>query len=184
MKSSRMLASICLLICGSLAIAVYGQSDRGSIRGTVTDPDGAVVANAKVTITNVETNETREVTTNDEGNYNVPELKAAVYRISVEASGFKTATVDTVQVAVGVIRNGDVQLEIGVGASVTVTAEPSVLNTDSPVQQRNVTEREVRELQVARRVRMSREIPLAQVERDRVALDAVGPPEQGHSARR
>jgi hypothetical protein len=146
MKSLKVLLSICLLTFGSFAIAVYAQSDRGSIRGSVTDPTGALVANAKVTVTNVETNETREVTTNDEGSYNIPELKAAVYRITVEASGFKTATVDTVQVAVGVIRNGDVQLEIGVGASVTVTAEPSVLNTDSPVQQRNVTEREVREL--------------------------------------
>src|SRR5689334_278858 len=112
MKSLRMLLSICLLTFGCLAIAVYGQSDRGSIRGTITDQNGALVPNAKVTITNVETNETRETTTSEEGSYNVPELKAAVYRISVEAAGFKTATVDDVQVAVGVIRNGDVKLEI------------------------------------------------------------------------
>ncbi len=146
MKCLKMLFSISLLIFGCAVFAAYGQSDRGSIRGTVTDPNGALVPNAKVTITNVETNETRETTTGDEGSYNVPELKAAVYRISVEAAGFKTATVDTVQVGVGVIRNGDVKLEIGVGESVTVTAEPSVLNTESPVQQRNVTEREIREL--------------------------------------
>lgn len=149
MKCLRMLFSISLLTFGCAVFAVHGQSDRGSIRGTVTDPNGALVPNAKVTITNVETNETRETTTSDEGSYNVPELKAAVYRISVEAAGFKTATVDTVQVGVGVIRNGDVKLEIGVGASVTITAEPSVLNTESPVQQRNVTEREVRELPLA-----------------------------------
>ena len=146
MKVLKMLLCFCLLMFGWTTIPVYGQSDRGSIRGTVTDPEGGLVPNAKVIITNVETNETREITTSDEGSYNVPEIKAAVYRIQVEAAGFKTATIDTVQVGVGVIRNGDVQLEIGVGASVTITAEPSVLNTESPVQQRNVTEREVREL--------------------------------------
>ncbi|MEP6903144.1 MAG: carboxypeptidase-like regulatory domain-containing protein, partial [Actinomycetota bacterium] len=146
MKVMKMLLSLCLLMFGWTIITVQGQSDRGSIRGTVTDPNGGLIANAKVTITNVETNETRETITSGEGSYNIPELKAAVYRIQVEASGFKSATIDTVQVGVGIIRNGDVKLEIGVGASVTVTAEPSVLNTESPVQQRNVTEREVREL--------------------------------------
>ena len=146
MKSLKMLLGVLLLTFGVLTGALLGQSDRGSIRGTVTDPNGAVVPNAKVTITNVETNETRETTTNDEGSYNVPELKAAVYRLQVEAAGFKSATIDSVQVGVQIIRNGDVTLEIGVGASVVVTDEPSVINTESPVQQRNVTEREVREL--------------------------------------
>ena len=145
MKTLRMLLFLSLLT-GVWTNAVFGQSDRGSIRGTVTDQNGALVPNAKVTITNVATNETREVTTSEEGNYNVPELKAAVYRIQVEANGFKSAQVDSVQVGVGVIRNGDVKLELGVGASVTVNSEPSVLNTESAVQQRNVTEREVREL--------------------------------------
>jgi hypothetical protein len=146
MKVLKMLLCFCLVMFGWTTNPVYGQSDRGSIRGTITDPSGALVPGAKVTVTNVETNEARETTTSDEGSYNFPELKAAVYTLQVEAAGFKAAKVDTVQVGVGVIRNGDVQLEIGVGASVTVTAEPSVLNTESPVQQRNVTEREVREL--------------------------------------
>ncbi|HEY8562475.1 MAG TPA: TonB-dependent receptor [Pyrinomonadaceae bacterium] len=146
MKSLMMPFGVLLLSFGVFLGVVSGQSDRGSIRGTITDPNGAVVPNAKITITNVETNETRETTTSAEGTYNVPELKAAVYRIQVEAAGFKSATIDSVQVGVQVIRNGDVTLEIGVGASVVVTDEPSVINTESPVQQRNVTEREVREL--------------------------------------
>ena len=146
MKILKMLVCSCLLMFGLATISVNAQSDRGSIKGVVTDPNGGLIPNAKVTITNNSTNETRTATTSGEGSYNVPELKAATYRIQVEAEGFKTATIDTVQVAVGVIRNGDVKLEIGIGASVTVTSEPSVLNTESPVQQRNVTEREVREL--------------------------------------
>ena len=146
MKVLKTLLCLSLLMFGWTTITVRAQSDRGSIRGTITDQTGGLVPNAKVIATNVATNETRETTTGGEGNYNFPELKAAVYRIEVTADGFKTATVESIQVGVGVIRNGDVKLEIGVGASVTVTDEPSVLNTESPVQQRNVTEREVREL--------------------------------------
>ena len=146
MKILKTFLCCCLLMFGWTTISVNAQSDRGSIKGVVTDPNGGLIPNAKVTITNISTNETRTATTGSEGNYNVPELKAATYRIQVEAEGFKTATVDSLQVAVGVIRNGDIKMEIGIGASVTVTAEPSVLNTESPVQQRNVTEREIREL--------------------------------------
>src|ERR1700694_314553 len=80
----------------------FAQSDRGSIVGTVRDPNGAVVVEAKVTVTNLDSGEVREVTTTAEGNYSVPELKAAPYKVSVEAQGFKTATIDRVQVAVQV----------------------------------------------------------------------------------
>lgn len=146
MKFLRISLSLWLIAVAALVSPTYGQSDRGSIRGTVTDPNGAVVADAKVTVTNTESGEVREATTNENGIYNFPELRAANYRVLVESSGFKTATVEDVQVGVQVIRNADVQLEIGVGASVTVTSEAPVINTESPVQQRNVTEREVREL--------------------------------------
>ncbi|MBA3786888.1 MAG: carboxypeptidase regulatory-like domain-containing protein, partial [Acidobacteria bacterium] len=69
MKVLKMLLCFCLVVFGWTTIPVYGQSDRGSIRGTVTDPEGGLVPNAKVIITNVETNETREITTSDEGSY-------------------------------------------------------------------------------------------------------------------
>ena len=134
------------LVFFALVWSAFGQSDRGSIRGSVTDPNGALVPNAKVTVTNVDTGEVREVTSGDAGSYSVPELKAANYRVIVTAEGFKSATVDDVKVGVGVIRTTDVTLEIGVGETVTVTSEPSIINTESAVSQRNVTEKEVREL--------------------------------------
>lgn len=133
-----------VLSCFSLASA---QSDRGAITGTVTDPQGAVVANAKVTVTNLETGETRETRTTAEGSYILSELRAGPYRLSVEAPGFKTATIDRIQVAVQVTRRADVKLEVGqLGETVSVSAEASLLQTDSPAQQLNVTERQVREL--------------------------------------
>src|SRR3977135_1514884 len=81
-----------------LATTASGQSDRGAIVGTVTDPNGAVVSDAKVTVTNLDSGEVREVKTTSDGAFTVPELKAAPYRLTVEATGFKTATIDRVQV--------------------------------------------------------------------------------------
>lgn len=127
---------------------VLAQSDRGAITGRVTDPTGAVVPNAKVTATNVETNEVREADTSDEGNFTIPQLQAAIYMLKVEAAGFKTATIKELRVAVQITRTADVKLEIGeVGESVTISSESTpVLQTEAPVQQLNVSERQVREL--------------------------------------
>ena len=130
------------------ASSAFAQSDRGTITGTVTDSGGGVVAGAKVTATNLETGEVREATTSGEGNYTLPELPARPYRVSVEAQGFKTATVERVQVAVQVVRSLDITLEVGaISDVVTVTSESTpVIQTDTPVRQTNVTERQVREL--------------------------------------
>ena len=147
MKFHKLTVLALLALFLTLAETASGQSDRGAIVGTVTDPNGAVVTDAKVTVTNLDSGEVREAKTSGEGAYNVPELKAAPYKISVEATGFKTATIDRVQVGVQVTRRADVKLELGaVGEIVTVASDAPVLQTDSPVQQLNVTERQVREL--------------------------------------
>src|SRR5258705_6692696 len=131
----------------AFSLNAAAQSDRGAIVGTVKDPNDAVVAGAKVTITGLDSGEVREVKTSNDGNYSVPELKAAPYRLVVEATGFKTATIDRVQVAVQMTRRADVKLEVGsVGESVIISSDAPVLQTDSPVQQTNVTEKQIREL--------------------------------------
>lgn len=126
---------------------VSAQSDRGAIRGTVSDQTGAVVPNAKVVLTGIDNGETRDVTTGDEGFYTFPEVKAGLYRISVEAAGFQRTTTEDVKVAVQVTHTVNVQLQVGVGTSeVTVQAQGETLQTDTPVRQTNVTERQVKEL--------------------------------------
>ena len=143
-----------LTIVGLLALVlacvspVFAQSDRGSITGRVTDQNGAVVPDAKVTLANVETNEAREVTTNNEGDYSIPQLQAASYTLKVEAPGFKTASIGGVKIAVQINRTVDVTLEVGaIGDTVMVSAENGpVLQTETPASQLNVTERQVREL--------------------------------------
>lgn len=147
MKSIKFYALVLMFLTVSCASSVFAQSDRGAITGVVKDPNDAVVAEAKVTATNVETGEVREAVTSGEGTFTIPQVQAAVYRLVVEASGFKTATVDEVQVGVQITRSVEIKLELGaVGESVTITTEAAVIQTDTPVQQLNVTERQVREL--------------------------------------
>jgi hypothetical protein len=128
--------------------SAVGQTDRGSLTGRVTDPNGAAVANAKVTATNLNTAETREVNTSDDGNYTIPELKADPYKVTVEAQGFKTASAENIVVAVQVNRTLDFKLEIGEISSVVTISndEAPVLQTETPVRQTNMSERQVKEL--------------------------------------
>jgi hypothetical protein len=147
MRSHRLFA-FALLTLLLATTAAYAQSDHGSITGTVTDPTGAVVPNAKITATSLDTAEVREVTSGDAGSYTLPELRAGRWRVSVEAQGFKSVTVEDYKVAVQVTHSLDFKLEIGAVADVvTVTAEQQfAIQTDTAVRQTNVNERQVKEL--------------------------------------
>src|ERR1700720_841326 len=144
MNSSKFATALFLL--GILATASFGQSDRGTITGTVTDPSGAVVSNPKISATNGSTGAGRETTTSGEGNYTLPELPAAPYKVTAEAQGFKTAT-QTLQLQVQVTRRADFTLTVGTaGETTTVTTEAPMIQTESAVQQTSVSEKQVREL--------------------------------------
>jgi Carboxypeptidase regulatory-like domain/TonB dependent receptor-like, beta-barrel len=159
----KLIAFLLLALTLAWTPAVWAQSDRGSMTGTVTDPSGAVVPNAKVTVTNLNTNEVRDTTTSDQGSFTVPQLKADPYKVTVEAPGFKSATVENVQVGVQVTRTVDVKLEIGVVTDVVTVSSDSapVIQTDSPVRQTNVTERQVRELPLQVSVENAGRTPLS-----------------------
>src|SRR5438270_5332617 len=79
------------LIAGILGAAAYGQQVFGSILGTATDPSGAPVANAKVTITDENKGNKFEITTNESGNFVRGNLIPGTYRVEVESVGFKKA---------------------------------------------------------------------------------------------
>ena len=136
-----------LIILISCVAAAFGQTDRGSITGTVTDQSGGVVANAKVTAAATETGEQREATTNSNGSYSFPQLRAALYTITVEAAGFQKSVITDFKVAVQVSHTLNIKLEVGqITNEVTVNAEAEALNTETPVRQTNVTEQQVKEL--------------------------------------
>src|SRR5215471_5345224 len=122
MKAHKTLTLLLLTLALAWAFPVFGQSDRGAITGTVKDQNGGVVPDAKITATNIDTGETRKTKTGAEGAFTLSELKAAPYRLTVEATGFKTATIDRIQIGVQITRRADVALEAGaVSEKVTVS---------------------------------------------------------------
>jgi len=109
-----------MLLFGSLAIAQTNIAS-GSIQGQITDQNGAVVPNAKVTITNVATAQSETFTTNASGNFAAGALQPGTYKVRVEAAGFK-ATETSIPVAVGSATPANLKLNVG-AASETVTVE-------------------------------------------------------------
>ena len=90
-----------LVIVLFVSFSAFAQSNTGTITGVVQDANGAVVANASVTVKNVGTNESKTVTTDSEGRYEAPALSTGIYNVSVKASGFQAATVQNARLAVG-----------------------------------------------------------------------------------
>lgn len=124
-------AASALIIALALAVAALSQSNSGSITGIVQDSNGAAIRGATVTLTNVGTNETRTVQTNDDGFYEVLSLPTGVYKVSAKASSFQEASVSEVRLAVGDRLREDVKMGVGtVNESVTVAAQ-TVLETET-----------------------------------------------------
>jgi hypothetical protein len=183
MKACKTIWLTLLTVWLACAGSAFAQTDRGNITGTVTDPQGAVVSGAKVTATNLETNEVRETNTGDEGNFTLTELKAGPWKVTVEAQGFKTTAIDKVQVAVQVTRTVDVKLEAGaIGESVNITSEPPVIQADTQVRQTNVTERQVKELPLAVSAESGGRTPLAFIFLDSNVTAASGTTGRGTDA--
>lgn len=114
-----------------LALSTAAQIQNGQVTGTVTDPSGAAIANAKVTVTNLGTNLSVTTTTNQTGNYVAKELPVGTYRMTVEASGFKTVTNTNLGVNAGSIQHVDYKMQLGEAREVVeVSGEAAAVNTE------------------------------------------------------
>ena len=123
--------TICICLVTLTAQPMWGQAVYGSIIGTVTDPQGAAVANAKVTVLNERKGTTDTTTTNESGNYSVTHLVADTYTVRAEASGFKVSEQKGVIVNVDASASVPLQFQVGGTAeTVEVTAEAPQLKTD------------------------------------------------------
>ena len=112
------------IILSLMVTTARAQTFRGTILGTVTDPTGATVAGAKVTIKNADTGLTREVTTGDEGNYTAAELPVGNYGVSVEKTGFKAGVLSDIHLEASTQWRADVSLQPGeVSETIEVSAE-------------------------------------------------------------
>lgn len=118
-----------------LAVGVsWGQALRGSIDGTVKDPQGRLVANATVVVQNVGTGEKITATSNSDGAFVFPEVKPGTYTITTENQGFKKSLIEGVVVQVATVTSVIVQLEIGsVSEEVTISADDAqvTINTSN-----------------------------------------------------
>lgn len=122
---------LALLVALLFSFAAPAQQIFGNIYGTVTDPSGSGVPNAKVTITDQGKGTIFEVTTNAAGNYTKDRLIPGIYTVEVEVSGFRKAVSKDVQVSVDNAARVDVTMQVGqVNESVEVTAEAPLLQAD------------------------------------------------------
>jgi hypothetical protein len=138
------LCALALLAFGSVARAQF----RAAVQGTVSDPNGAVVAEATATLTNKGTGKTQQTTTSGEGFYRFSELAPGTYTLTVEKAGFKKSTFDNVVVSAEQVQGLDVVLttgEVSETVTVTDTAAPA-LETEHPNLDKNITTAEVKEL--------------------------------------
>lgn len=125
----RFSAVVCSLV---LTVAVFAQSDRGTITGTVSDPVGAMVTGAKVAITNMQTGVQVEMATTGAGNYTASSLPVGVYEVSAEAAGFTKYVQRGIRIQVALTSRVDIVLALGATTeSVTVTADATLLKTES-----------------------------------------------------
>ncbi len=124
--------TIGLLATLALQPLCFSQEFRGAILGRVTDPSGAVVSGAKITVTNEETGVAVEAATNQEGNYNVPFLLPGRYTVAAASPGFRRAVRPGIIVQVNDKIAVDFALELGpTTEALTVTAESPLLQTAS-----------------------------------------------------
>jgi hypothetical protein len=140
----RIFVMVCCVLCG-IATAFSQGTDLGTIRGTVTDPNGAAVVNATVRVTDVATNTSRDLTTNGEGNFEAANLKPGTYVVTVNQQGFNTTEIREVVVRGGGITRADAELKIGVQATVDVTSAP-VIETDTPTISTTLNSRQILEV--------------------------------------
>lgn len=113
-------------------LAAFAQTERGTIRGTVFDGTGALIAGASVTVRDKATQLTTVTQSESAGNYTVPNVKAGFYVVTVEMPGFKQLVRDNVKVDVAGVTGLDLQLAIGEQSEkVTITSEGPQLKTES-----------------------------------------------------
>lgn len=127
----------------------WAQAGLATLTGSITDPSGAVIANAPVSATHTTTGTILTAVTSSTGNYSISNMPIGTYEVSVAMPGFKTYHREGISLALQQTLRMDVALEVGAtGESITVTAESTMLKTDSGQVTHNITMREIQNLPV------------------------------------
>ena len=142
-----------VLLLAFITPAVFGQGETtGSIVGMVTDSSGAAIPNAKVTLTNTGTGQSQVQETNSTGNYNFAALNLGSYSLTVEVTGFRKFVQENITVHVNDRLRVDPMMQVGGQTeTITVTEQPSPVETEKPTLSGLVNETQVKELPLPNR---------------------------------
>ncbi len=130
------LVGLLVALSGTTARAQY---ENGGLIGTIHDATGAVVANATVTVTNVNTGIATKVSTNASGDYEVPSLRVGTYGITAEAPGFAPAEATNISIVVGGRSRIDLTLKVGQANATTVEVSDVALQVETDTSERGQT---------------------------------------------
>lgn len=153
--------SKCLRLC-TIALALFSlcgtmqglaqTSGNASLRGSVTDPSGAVVPTARITLREEGTRLERTATTNDDGAYSFVALLPGTYTLQIEATGFKTYSLSKLVLSPSETRGQNVTLEVGAATeSITVTGEAAQIQTETGEKAYTITAAQIENLSLISR---------------------------------
>ena len=158
---------VVVTLCAAVAFG-QAQSNAADLQGFVRDPSGAVVVGATVTVRNPATNFTRDVTTNDEGYYQITNLPPGSYEITVEAPGFSKGRIPSVTLTVGQRADLDIPLAVGeVGATVDISAaEVALIESSSTTVSNTIDQARINSLPINERSATGFALTISTVGRD------------------
>ena len=130
----------------------FSQVNTSRLDGVVTDPTGAAVPGAEVTVTNLATDQSFKTTTAEDGGWAVPSMAAAKYKIAVSKSGFRVGLTSGIEVSAGVPATVNIKLEVGASTeTVEVVGGAEIVQTSSAAVSSTIGGRQIFELPFATR---------------------------------
>jgi hypothetical protein len=138
-----------LIFTGAMTLSVLAQADvsTATVRGSVTDPQGAAVPNANVTVKDLGQGTTRTAQTNSSGEFRVPLLRPGLYEITVEAKGFAQYLIKDAELTVGQTASYEIKLQIaGVQTEIVVTSSAPLIEVERTQQANTIESRQIENL--------------------------------------
>ncbi len=136
-----------LLVATVFSLSAAAQINTSTLDGTITDPQGALVAKAAVTVVNTQTSQKFNTLSDDKGHWAIPSLPTSTYSVTVKSPGFKTATEKDIKMDAGIPATVNLRLEVGaVADTVEVTGGAEVVESTSATVASSITGRQVSDL--------------------------------------
>ena len=143
------LVGLLILVLGLSVLVVNGQTVSGTLRGTVTDTNGAVVPNAAVRVRNKETGLERTATTSDDGVYFIPFLPIGEYEVETSRTDFNKVLRSNIRISLNETSVVNVQLDPSISGEVTITDEAAPINTSNAQIASSLSTQQIQERPVA-----------------------------------